>query len=327
MRNLDGDAFIDSWSRERVPLEKAKLSEDVVVAVPGKVEEELYVIGEYLLRATPGEVNVLRPAEPLPQEEVAIPTDQESWKNFVGEAGSGSATERDPHNLDSWLNAFTGDALRLKGVSLSDVRAINDGFRFVLTVSPEWTIEGVDVLGVESLEPGSYVVTYDGAFKISSLTPAKPGIALFADTATQLTSTTLSVALSNGGLQDVTGATLEIHAAQDGQEPIVVMRSALTLLSETSVVMPVQWAPPREGIWHVTAVIRLPDGRHSDAVPIRLPVAPGETANVNTLLAAASSPMGAGIAVIVLLSSALVAGAFGWRYARMTTIRQAGHGD
>jgi hypothetical protein len=327
VRNLNGDAYIDRWSRERVPLDDSTLDDNVVLAMPGRVEEDLYMLGPVLLRAGGGEVELLKLDEPIVQQTLTVPTERQSWQSFVAEAQVGVTDGRDPLDFSSWLSAFSGDRQTLTGASIADVRTTEDGFRFVLKLGTHWSTSGVSVVNAETLETGSYLVTYDGTFHVVPLTLAQPSLGIVTEAASQFEATNLTVHLTNSGLQDMTNATLEVYAQLDGQAPILVNKAPVTVLAETSTQVEVGWTPPAPGTWRITAEVRLPDGRRAQADAADVPVAPARAVTAQSLVVDVGTPAGTVLTGVILVSCALLAAALCWRFLRAPLTRQADNGD
>ena len=87
-----------------------------------------------------------------------------------------------------------------------------NGFRFELVTQPNAGSHGTDFFPTANIEPGSYLVTYDGTFHIEPLTPPQILITPMEQPTTALEVSRVSFAVANQGLQDVHDVQLEVRA-------------------------------------------------------------------------------------------------------------------
>lgn len=208
--DLDGDGVLDAWTREIVPAERD--DNGLLRATPGEVTEALYDLGNYLLYAGPEGVTIMPSDHPSKTLTLAPPTDKESWEEFRTTMRPFEAQRRDPTDLHSWLDAFSGARLHIAGASATHVRLSDAGFRFELYLEPGFRLTGNDLLAVGGLSPADYVVEYDNdTFVVTPLIPAQLILDVHPDTSNR-SGSPLQVAIINAGSGDATGLTLVAEA-------------------------------------------------------------------------------------------------------------------
>jgi hypothetical protein len=167
--NLDGDANIDAWVRERVS--QAERDADIWVAEPGEAVESLYRRANQLIYAGENTIEIgLLEQQPV-RFDLVPPTDKDSWQAFLDKIASLEGQSRPPQDLSQWLDAWPSTRSRLWGAHLTAFRTTKNGYRFVLDLRPGFRVSGPDPLGVAGLDAGRYVVHYDGVFHVA---PARP---------------------------------------------------------------------------------------------------------------------------------------------------------
>ena len=219
-----------------------------------------------------------------------------------------------PDDFQAMLDQFAGPTLRISAARLRDYRPLGArGFRFVLTLLPGFQAQGDDLLGVRGLPPGTYAVSYDGAFHVAPLTPPSLSAAVIGAPLTALEPHAVEVRLNNAGLQDVPEATLELWAAQPGSEATMVATQTVSLLSQTPIAVGLPWAPPQAGAWQLTPRLRLPDGTITAFDPVGVAVQPAPAADASALAAVSTWPAHLPLVALVLTACAGLAALVGWR--------------
>lgn len=259
MHNLSGGPYIDGWTRERVPQLPAGQSNEPPRALPGHVEEALYALDGYLIYSGPGGTELRQAAYQHSSFGLTPPTDKASWQRFQEQLAP--YQPRDPNDLKSWLQYFPGKASAVAGAQISEVRAIPNGFRFVLDLQPGFQAQRSDLFHVDTLAPGRYVVMYDGTFTITPLTPPALSASLVSTALPERAPGAVRITLRNDGLQDLASATLELWAAPPQGQATLVTTQTVALLARIPITPTLTWTPPKAGRWTLTPKIRQPDGR------------------------------------------------------------------
>ena len=155
--NLGGE-HIDSWKLTPLSEEDEEAQSIEVAALePGHLVD----LGGFLLYAQ-GTTLTVRQAEVTPVFSIRPPTDAASWQNFRATLAPYEGSERDPLEMQSWLDAFPGDTLSAEGIALGKVWARGERVRFELGVTEAFSLGGTLTLPVfQDLAPGSYIITYD----------------------------------------------------------------------------------------------------------------------------------------------------------------------
>lgn len=266
MLNLDGGPFINGWSREHLAVERPATPRDVVIAVPGEVEESLYALDGYLLYVGPDETQLRLVVEQLTNLDVPVPIDQTSWRQFLDGSDHAQLAPRDPWNLRSWLDGFPGVAIDVKRGLARDVRATADGFRFVLSLQRGFELEGFDFLELHRLAPGEYVVSYhrpNRSLTVQSLTPPKLQITTFPEgllleRSVEARINSVGFLIANTGLADAKDVEVTVTAIDAEHQAVTVAKRLVTVFSGETTRLIVPWVPLRSGLWTLRITAALP---------------------------------------------------------------------
>lgn len=227
--DLDSDGVLDAWSREIVPAERDE--NGLLRATPGDVIEALYDVGGYLVYSGLESVTIVPSDHPSKTLTIAPPTDKESWEDFRTTLRPFEAQRRDPTSLQGWLDSFPGSRSDVSGASLANVRITEDGFRFELTLEPDYRATGPDLLGLEGLAPGKYLIeTQDGAFLVAPLSPAQLSLTM-RQTAQDSTVASAQVTVDNMGSADASDLSLVVQAEIDSGRIVELTRQPLKALA------------------------------------------------------------------------------------------------
>lgn len=254
--NLDGDAYMDAWWRERIPPAAGPLR-----AQGGVREEALYRIGDLLIHAGPQGVTLRRSVFSPLLGKPPIPTDRRTWKLFLRRTAL-AAPARDPLNLMSWLEAFPGRTLELRGARLENLQSSPGELSFELTLGAGAPLRGALAAPIfRRLSPGTYVISYDRRLKLWShetATPAKLSAHLKTSPLTTFTPGELVLSLHNGGSRGLSAeATLRLG------NRVVKRWETVRLEGKRTRRETIAWAPERAGTWRATLKVgeqRLPLG-------------------------------------------------------------------
>jgi hypothetical protein len=211
--NLDGGPYIDGWTRERIPEQIADLEEaeaytgpvgspQAPQALPGEIIVGLYALDGFLLYHNADGVRLRRTDHDDERFRLAPPTDEATWEAFrdtVAPYDQG----RNPFDLSSWLGAFPGETLDLRGASLESPVADTEGFSFVLTIDDGTTIGGdLAIPGLAEAEAGRWLVRYlraDDRWEVAPATIALPTFGLRVPPIESYYPTTLTLVAVNPG--------------------------------------------------------------------------------------------------------------------------------
>ena len=157
MTNVDGDETIDVWSRE-----KTDVTESNDETANATVVEALYVLPDHhLLHLNNRGLTLVASQYEEVLFETLPPTNHETWVAQRDQLAHYKEQRRDPTNLLAWLDEFPGQRSEISGASISNVRITEDGFRFELFVELGYRTSGSDIIGIDDLPPGNYIVEYD----------------------------------------------------------------------------------------------------------------------------------------------------------------------
>lgn len=253
VHNLDQGDHINGWTRERH-----------IEQQPAIILEALYALPHHFLYSGQDTVE-LRRADYEPASLVTLPpSDAASWRTFIAQIVPLTDQRRDPEQMRSWPEAFSGTTSTIHGVALRNVRHIDDGFRFVLELQPDFRVSGPDLLKIGKLEAGRYVVTYDGDYEITPLTPPQIELSMSeADSESSLVRGIpgeLTFTLRNVGTQDV--ETLKVMAVAIGpqNQQIEIGEQTAPALSGKPEKVAFTWSPPVPGTWALQIVVATTSG-------------------------------------------------------------------
>lgn len=184
VHNLTGNAYIDGWTRERVPEQELEpppeptrgapspaaeafdiVGAPVPRALPGDIEEALYLFEDYAIYTGPNGMHLHRIA-PLQAATftIAPPSDKASWLAFRERLRPYQHSARDPHNLYSWLEALPNlSEAHLEGAVLETVSYHQEVPTFTLRLTRASTLSGDRSLiegAAAPLEPGHYLLAF-----------------------------------------------------------------------------------------------------------------------------------------------------------------------
>lgn len=332
--NLNEDAYIDAWVRGRV-IEPADgnpsgaagyspVGSNLVDSLAEPFEEALYAFDGYLLYTGPTEVEVRRASYQLAAFEITPPTNKETWAAFRDRIAPYAAQRRDPNDLKSWLTPFSGNALTVSNARITQVRSTPSGFRFVLMLGPAFQTNGAQLLAIQSLEPGTYAVTYDGQFRVEPLTPPSISGTISSAAQTALIPAEVDLRLQNDGLTDLSEATLELWAAAEDHPAKIVATRPVALLSGEPITAKLAWAPPSAGTWTLTVKLRPPDEVSVSVEPIRVTVGPAESTDISRILAISAPD---GVVPTALGGLVIVGLTLAWILGRQLYRNPSGEGD
>lgn len=254
LANLDGDATLDVWSREALPVPAGAPSEPPATgAVAPAVIETLYALDGYLLHAGGARVALVAAAYEPARFETRPPTDPAAWQAHRAALAPYVAQRRDPADLRGWLDAFPGPRAEIAGASLANLRPTDGGFRFELTLSPGFVVSGPDLPGLAGLPPGDYLVERrDGAFHVRPLTP--PVLALAAPPAGPLLESPeihqtarLTLDLANSGRQDAARVVVSAAATDPDGARMPIAEREIAVASGATRRVAFDWIPAAAG--------------------------------------------------------------------------------
>jgi hypothetical protein len=308
MHNLDADKYIDGWTRETLTNDPDE--DGWRLAEPGVVEESLYALGSFMLYSGPSGV-VLRQASYEPAVfELRPPTDRASWEAFRKQIAAWEEQRRASDDLRSWIDAFDGQALIMAGSQASSIRLTADGFRFVLDLPPNAATEANQLaIDIRDRAAGRYLVTYDGRFTITPLTPPKLSATIDADVRPAFSLNTIRLTLRNDGLEDLLPMTADVLATAPTGHTTAMMTETVTILSQSPTTLMLRWAPRSAGEWTLTPRLHYADGTIITLAPAQVTVLPAPEVTPAEVIERSASPMALELLGAVLLSVAGV-GAF-----------------
>ncbi len=310
--NLQKDPFIDGWTLEAIPIQQPT-DEEIELALKDLKQpwwpqalpadstyESLYALHGYIIY-TGEEKSLLRKADyTLSAFDRQPPADKQHWLELNELLAQHETEERDPRNLSSWLDAFPGDIIISNPGTITNVRATQTGFRFVIDIQPGYTIQ--TMYGSENLELGEHVVVYEhGTFRIEPVTLPKPRIVLTNNSAlTQNLPGMLMMSLHNDGNMDF-HATVEVSATKGfGSKKHQIVHKEVEFLADEVITQTVEWTPTSAGDWTITPWVFHPAGVIIPSKSLETKVHPAPPAGSFEMLNV-TAPQEARVMIVVLL--------------------------
>ena len=251
----DGDGYFDRWQ----------------VRNGDSVIEQLDVTATHLVYTTERgtTIKAIQPIHPL--FETDPPTDNLTWLTLSQQIKRGVG-DGIPPTIEAMVSSIAGEQWQIEDAQVTQFRPTVRGFRFVLDVLDGQTIKR-SPFGSE-VHPGRYVITYDGAWHIAQIGPTTIQAAISTSVLEQLQQSTLSVHLTNEGLQDISQATLDIIATSPLGDSATVISTTVELLSGVPVTTVLHWSPPLAGSWTLTPKLRTANNEVYDFAPMKFTVQP-----------------------------------------------------
>ena len=272
--DLNGDGYVDQWNYTRA------IGEEQVITQT----EQLDVSSSFLVYGNDQDV-LIRQASVKPSLADAMPpTNHNEWQ-ALGTALKASKSELDPTDLRGMMEQFDGPEMQILGASLHNFRATGkNSFRFVLGLNPGFQVKGESLLDFGNLQPGNYVVTYDGTLRIAPLTPPNiSGSLIVPGEPRQLNISAVQVRLRNVGQKDIPEATIELWAAPPQGQSTVVVTQTVSLLAQVPITSTLDWTPRIAGKWTLTPRVRDPDNQQVMLAPVVVTVRSTQNPNLLNL--------------------------------------------
>jgi hypothetical protein len=245
--DLDSDGYLDQWL----------LFEDGVLA------RQFSFVAPYLIYAGDDQVTFKRvEAEPSLLETLP-PRTQAEWL-ALSERLAAQGRSLGPDDLEAMMAQFEAVEWRVDGAEMRDLRSSGAGFRAILDLQPGFGARGSGGPGLAALQPGAYLLTYDGDFQVERLTAPSlhlefdPGSAPQGEGPTVFEGYELVLAIGNDGLQDTEAMTVTVWASDPGGEVTRLPPQSAGVLAGGTARLRVPWMPSEPGLWtfraDVTAV-------------------------------------------------------------------------
>lgn len=258
--NRDGDAYMDTWQvwegRE------ARTIWEVERGVAPGLKEELVQAGEYLVYAGEAGVRIKRTSVPQAEFEASPPRNHAEWEALGEQLRATRVEEALPPgyvpevSLVDYLEKVEGQEVVILRGQMDGFRFMKDGFRFELRLEEGFSVSGEDVVGVQGLAAGEYVVRYGAeGFAVRALRAAKVRLAegglRLEEEAVALYPNLIRATLQNEGLQDAPGITVNLHVQDEEGGAQVLGSRGVDIWAEEESQLIFSWTPPSAGQWQV----------------------------------------------------------------------------
>ncbi len=304
---------------------------------------------DFMVYSGNGETIVKRATLPLSLYESNPPTNHENW-SALGQQLDQNLLTAGPEDFKALLAQFEGAEMRISGAILRNYRQTADGFRFMLELNPNFTVSGVDWLGVQGRAAGEYLVTYSdalqlnylpwvtqsiinpssgselkagspgGRFELLPLTPPELKISIDPKTPTgeprtQYVSQELQVTVGNEGLEDANQVLVSLGTSQAGEEIRWTEPQTVTVLAGETTPVSFQWEPEAAGEWKLQIRASMVDLKNADGTAViaeqMTQVEPAQSTTLQEEISA-FNVIDPWQAIVLLASVVVIGGLAGW---------------
>jgi hypothetical protein len=241
------------------------------------------------------------------------PRDSAEWET-LGENLELNRPSFSPDDFEGMLEQFGNVTLTISGANQRDIRSTGDGFRFVLNLQDDFSVQGNDILNLISQSPGEYIITYDGSWYITPLT--SPSLRLEPRqteirTPYSVVFETVEVPfiVYNDGLEDAQEVSVRLFASQD--EDVFYESDPISrpVLGGESMPVNFSWTGTSSGEWVLTIEASLVG---SDTAPVfadmTIQVAPAQEPSFEQMISALGLIKAGQIAMLGLMLTAAAMG-------------------
>lgn len=235
--NLDKDAYIDQWVLER----------------NGNVTKQINYCDGFYIFTENNQVFIKESNDSPSVFETSPPGTFDEW-TFLKNKLEDNAIDFAPDDFAALFGLIESSQFVIGNGSIHDFRVTETGFRFVLGLSNGFTVAGSEILGVKDLNPGRYVVSYDGAFKIQPVSPVDIKFSI-GDLDNQslkvLKDNAIPVVISNMGLLDAHEIIVSASMQGPSGETILIKDQKVTLLAGENQLLNLPFTPETAGTWQI----------------------------------------------------------------------------
>lgn len=220
------------------------------------VLEDLIVAENYLIFSDDAGLRVRR-ADVQPALFITTPpATHEEWLKLGDKLRTSHSSALMVRPLQILQQVF-GDELMIRDAHIEAYRVTENGFRFQLRLLKGFQVEGEDWIGVRKLEPGDYVVTYNGDFSVEPMQYSGVQITGFRQNNDQpviaLSPQRLQVDIQNQGNVDLAAVRVLITARSSSDITSVLTTTTISVLANETVQLDFTWLPPDHGNWLLVA--------------------------------------------------------------------------
>ncbi len=239
--NLNGDAYLDHWRYTRA----------------GQLESDLYFAAQHLIYHDPEGVAVSSVDVPVSLFEVAPPATQAEWA-LLNQSLEAQRGEFAPQDIGAMMAQFGEPDWRLRGGTLREFHYEQDGrgFRFVLTLAPDFQVMGMGGPQIEGHAPGVYQVTYyEGAgFKVAPLAEPRlvvEPVSIHPEKLVERAPVVVEALVQNISAADTDTLSVTLYAQPLGGTAKAVAAAPVKLRAHEVQYVTLTWTPDQAGDWRI----------------------------------------------------------------------------
>lgn len=239
--NLNEDDYLDRWSL----VDNSRTICTLITTDDYLIHGDDNSIGLVKTRITPATFTILPPRS------------NSDWKKLealLKQYGS----ELSPGDLRALFEQFTGPFVDISKGTMRDFRLSDDGFRLIVDLAAGFHVKSeIAIDGLHALEPGAYVLTYDG-IRLSLIEATPPALCLFDDDVQtvpteplELQVVELKFDIVNKGLQDALSVPVSLTLTGPGGQVDTITQTVDLVPGEGRTAIPFSWVPRQDGQWQV----------------------------------------------------------------------------
>jgi len=263
--NLDHDDYLDQWIDERNDMRMQQIN----------YSNGFYVYSNNeLIRLKMSELS--NPSLFVTQP----PASNEEWKQ-LNHILLANKMDLLPYDFSGMVDLLPGPDMTIHNASMDSFRIVDGGFRFELMLNPDYYVNGEDILNLDDISPGRYVVTFqNNLVDLKVLTEPSLAVSVMstAFASQQYVPDEIIVLVKNNGLQDVKSMRISVQTVSprgkiQTLEPIIISAPSGVLQK-----IKFPWTPHEPGMWTLHPLIEeiVPTDANIDVYDLQIVVSPAE---------------------------------------------------
>lgn len=244
--NMDGDPYIDRW-----------LYRDS----DGAVLRQMAAFRDLLIYSDADRTILFRAEVPPAEFTTLPPRNQAEWTHLRDELAS-RQPQPPPAEFAAMLSRLAEPDAQIDGATVTDMRVADGRLYLTIDVGPAANVVAAsEALGIDSLAPGSYLYTYDGATAtLRELTPprlalAGDGLSVSVAQPRELVPFTIAAVVQNQGLATASEVPFALVAESERGSRITIEEGTLTIPGGEEVEVNATWAAPHAGNWRLILTV------------------------------------------------------------------------
>ena len=205
----------------------------------------LYALRDYLLYKDANGIRLKRATYQPAIAQFQPPHNNQTW--LAGRAAL-DRTPRDPRQLSTWIDTFTGPELAFDNGEIETLRVTEDGFRMSVSLPPATVVTRNELTPLQHWGSGVYAIIYDGRLQVQQWSP--PNLSIAGGINDRLTmapriyeANQLAINLRNDGFADAEDVTVTVDLGSTQ----IISKEHVTILGGESTTVQLPWTPYESG--------------------------------------------------------------------------------